>query len=226
MARSSRSRVLTDRDEIRNWAEEHDARPSCVRGTGGGEDIGMIRLDFPGYTGETSLEEISWDDWFGKFDERNLALLVQDETAGGQKSNFNKLVSRETAEVAEEGQRVGQRKRRVRGRARASGSRSRSRSARSSRGGRSASRRASGTSSRRNRRSSGSTSSRRSRSSGSSRSRISSRRTTARKSRSSRTGSRSLSRRSTGRRTQAASRKKSAGRVRSSSRGNNRRKAA
>jgi hypothetical protein len=52
-----------------------------VRGTGGPDDVGMIRLDFPGYSGEGSLEEISWDEWFDKFDESNLALLVQDETA-------------------------------------------------------------------------------------------------------------------------------------------------
>jgi len=94
---ASRSRVLTDHDEIRQWAEERDARPSCVRGTGGGNDTGMIRLDFPGYSGENSLEEIEWDDWFQKFDESNLALLVQDQTARGQKSNFNKLVGRENA---------------------------------------------------------------------------------------------------------------------------------
>lgn len=55
------------------------------------------RLDFPGYTGEESLEEISWDDWFRKFDENGLALMVQDSTAAGEKSNFNKIVSRETA---------------------------------------------------------------------------------------------------------------------------------
>ncbi|HEX5433976.1 MAG TPA: hypothetical protein VFY05_07045 [Candidatus Angelobacter sp.] len=57
----------------------------------------MIRLDFPGYTGEQSLERINWDEWFEKFDDRELALLVQDETARGQKSNFNKLVNRKTA---------------------------------------------------------------------------------------------------------------------------------
>ncbi len=56
----------------------------------------MIRLDFPGYSGQQSLEEISWDDWFEKFDERNLALMVQDTTSRGQRSNFNKLVSRDT----------------------------------------------------------------------------------------------------------------------------------
>jgi hypothetical protein len=94
---SASSRPLTDHDEIRQWAEGRGARPACVRGTGGGEDVGMIRLDFPGYSGEQSLEPIEWDEWFQKFDESGLALLVQETTARGQKSNFNKLVSRETA---------------------------------------------------------------------------------------------------------------------------------
>ncbi len=94
---SSSSRMMTDHDAIRNWAEERRAQPACVRGTGGREDAGMIRLNFPGYSGEDRLEPISWDDWFGKFDENQLALVVQDETAGGERSHFNKLVSREAA---------------------------------------------------------------------------------------------------------------------------------
>ncbi len=97
------SRVTTDHEEIRRWAEDRKAKPSCVRGTGGKGDIGMLRLDFPGYSGADSLEEITWDEWFEKFDERGLALLFQEETASGQKSNFNKIVSRETAEEVQEG---------------------------------------------------------------------------------------------------------------------------
>ncbi len=98
MAKTSASaRELTDHEEIRRWAEKRGAKPAFVRGTGDGEDVGMIRLDFPGYAGGDSLEQISWDDWFQKFDESNLALLVQDETARGQQSNFNKLVSRRTS---------------------------------------------------------------------------------------------------------------------------------
>jgi ferritin-like metal-binding protein YciE len=89
---------ITDHDQIRQWAEERGGTPSCVRGTGNRGDIGMLRLDFPGYSGGKSLQPIAWDDWFEKFDERGLALLVQDKTARGQKSNFNKLVSRETAQ--------------------------------------------------------------------------------------------------------------------------------
>ena len=90
---------LTDREEIRRWAEERQGKPTRVKGTGGEGDVGMIRLDFPGYSGEESLEEISWDQWFEKFEDHGLALLVQDEAAGGEKSNFNKLVSRDTVEV-------------------------------------------------------------------------------------------------------------------------------
>lgn len=96
------SKVTFDHQEIQRWAEERNAQPACVTGTGGKGDIGMIRLDFPGYSGERSLEHIEWDEWFKKFDEHNLALLYQETTANGEKSNFNKLVSRETAEGAEE----------------------------------------------------------------------------------------------------------------------------
>ncbi len=101
MASKSESNISTDHEEIRRWAEERNAEPSCVRGTGGKGDIGMLRLDFPGFSGEDSLEHIEWDEWFGKFDERGLALLYQETTAAGERSNFNKLVSRETAAESE-----------------------------------------------------------------------------------------------------------------------------
>jgi ferritin-like metal-binding protein YciE len=92
--------VLTDREQIRQWAEERGGTPACVRGTGDKGDIGMLRIDFPGYSGGDSLEPISWDDWFEKFDERRLALIVQEKTAKGEKSNFNKLIARPKARAA------------------------------------------------------------------------------------------------------------------------------
>jgi hypothetical protein len=94
----SRAKPTIDHDEIRQWAEARNAKPAHVKGTGRGKnDIGMIRLDFPGYSGEQSLEHISWDDWFKAFDDNNLALLIQ-ETIDEHQSNFNKLVSRDTVE--------------------------------------------------------------------------------------------------------------------------------
>lgn len=91
MAQASRT---TDHDTIREWAEARGAKPSAVEGTGGKDDPGIIRLDFPGYSGEGKLEEISWEEWFEKFDENGLELLYQEETAEGEPSNFNKLVKR------------------------------------------------------------------------------------------------------------------------------------
>src|SRR5437879_2261558 len=102
MPSKAANRVLTDHEEIRKWVEERGGSPARVKGTGGDGDVGMLRIDFPGYSGEGSFEHISWDEFFQKFDENGLALLVQDETASGERSNFNKLVSRETARQAEQ----------------------------------------------------------------------------------------------------------------------------
>jgi hypothetical protein len=97
------SKTTRDHEEIRRWAEERGGKPAHVKRTGSGEDIGILRIDFPGYSGAGSLEPITWEQWFEKFDERNLSLLYQEETAGGQRSNFNKIVSAETAEQAGNG---------------------------------------------------------------------------------------------------------------------------
>jgi len=59
-------------------------------------DTGMIRIDFRGFSGGKSLEEISWDQWFDAFEKNNLALLI---STNADKPRFNKLVSRENARV-------------------------------------------------------------------------------------------------------------------------------
>lgn len=89
--------MTTDHEEIRQWADERGAQPACVKGTGKKGDTGLLRFDFPGYSGAESLQPISWDDFFEKFDENGLALLYQAQTKAGKPSNFNKLVSRETS---------------------------------------------------------------------------------------------------------------------------------
>jgi hypothetical protein len=89
------STTTTDHDTIRRWAEEHGGSPASVRGTEAGSEAGVLRIDFPGGAGEESLEHISWDDWFEKFDEKQLAFLYQEEKASGEDSTFFKLVRRD-----------------------------------------------------------------------------------------------------------------------------------
>ena len=91
------SKINWDHDEIRRWVEQRGGEPACVKGTGGGGDEGVLRIDFPGYSGEESLRHIEWEEWFDKFDGAYLALVYQNKTKGGQRSNFNKLVSRSEA---------------------------------------------------------------------------------------------------------------------------------
>jgi len=97
---STRSRHLslatTDHEVIQKWAEERGAHPAAVKRTSKNGDPGIIRLDFPGYSGEKALKAISWNEFFDKFDENDLALVYQEETARGERSNFNKIVKRQT----------------------------------------------------------------------------------------------------------------------------------
>lgn len=93
------SHTTTDHEEIRRWAEARGARPAHVRGTGDGDDPGILRLYYPdseqAHSGkDEALQELSWDEFFAKFDENKLAFLYQDHTADGKQSRFSKFVSR------------------------------------------------------------------------------------------------------------------------------------
>ncbi|ALI98524.1 hypothetical protein [Rufibacter tibetensis] len=87
---SDSSKTTTDHDTIRKWAEARDGKPATVKGTGKGEEAGLLRINFPGYA-EDNLEDISWDEFFEKFEEKKLAFLYQDE----KDSRFSKLISRD-----------------------------------------------------------------------------------------------------------------------------------
>src|SRR3954465_3163596 len=93
---ASQSRVTTDHEQIRQWAEERGGHPATVKRTEQGGEPGILRIDFPGFSGEDTLEEISWEDFFQKFEESGLAFLFQDKG----ESRFNKLVSRANAQAA------------------------------------------------------------------------------------------------------------------------------
>jgi hypothetical protein len=92
-AGDSTTHMTTDHDTIRKWVEERGGKPATVRTSG--DEVGILRIDFPGYSGSDSLEEISWDEFFEKFEDSGLAFLYQEQTSGGEQSRFNKLVSAE-----------------------------------------------------------------------------------------------------------------------------------
>jgi hypothetical protein len=102
----AKAKTMTDHNEIRKWVEARGGRSAAVRSMHTKEDPGILRIEFPGAPNarDESLVEISWDEFFEKFDEAGLALLYEDERPGGERSNFNKIVGRETAEAREHGE--------------------------------------------------------------------------------------------------------------------------
>ncbi len=93
---SAEAQVTTDHEEIQNWVEERGGSPARVKNTAKGGSGGLLRIDYPGFSGEDTLEKISWEEFFEAFDENNLAFLYQDETSDGKQSRFSKLVDRDS----------------------------------------------------------------------------------------------------------------------------------
>jgi hypothetical protein len=88
--RAGRSLVTTDHEVIRRWAQKRRAVPATVSGTEHGGHLGVLRFDFPGYSGDR-LTEVSWDDWFEAFDKRRLNFIYQETQTSGKRSNFFQL---------------------------------------------------------------------------------------------------------------------------------------
>jgi hypothetical protein len=90
MATKSKTKTTKDHEAIRRWVEEHDGTPATVGGDG--DEVAVLRIDFPGGAGSDRLRKISWDEWFDKFDEEDLAFLYQEQKADGEDSTFFKLI--------------------------------------------------------------------------------------------------------------------------------------
>jgi hypothetical protein len=99
MERGDMAKTTTDHETIRRWAENKGGTPAAVRRTHQGDDVGIIRIMFPNapQSEHDELVEISWDEFFEEFGKRDLALLYD------EKSMFNKIVGRDTAERRERG---------------------------------------------------------------------------------------------------------------------------
>jgi hemerythrin superfamily protein len=85
------AKTTTNHNTIKKWVEERGGTPARVKGTGADEDDpGILRIDFPGYSGEGKLEAIEWEEFFDAFEDNELAFLYQDE----EDSRFNKFIAR------------------------------------------------------------------------------------------------------------------------------------
>ena len=86
------SKTTIEHDEIRRWVSERGGYPARVKGTA--DQGGLLRIDYPGYSGEETLQPITWTEFFKAFEKNQLAFLYEEETKSGDESRFSKLISR------------------------------------------------------------------------------------------------------------------------------------
>ena len=117
--------ATTDHEEIRSWAEAKGGKPAAVDRTHHDGDVGIIRIMFPdnAQSEHKSLVEITWEEFFREFEERELALLYEED------SLFSKIVGRDTVERREHGEHASRHHSRGGGSARESSGRSESHAA-------------------------------------------------------------------------------------------------
>ncbi|WP_207425530.1 hypothetical protein [Pedobacter sp. SYSU D00535] len=93
---SSSSETTHDHKKIQEWAEARGGVPASVKNTGRGDDEGVLRIHFPDHSdNDDRFEQIEWEDFFEKFEEKKLDFLYQDKKADGEVSTFHKFVARQ-----------------------------------------------------------------------------------------------------------------------------------
>ena len=92
------SKILTDREDIREWAIARGGNPMLMETPDGTGSRTLLQLTFgqhainaDGNEGPDRIggyELVSWDDWFAALDANKLALRVSDDPSGGNEAEF------------------------------------------------------------------------------------------------------------------------------------------
>src|SRR5919202_481569 len=69
------AKATIDHDEIRRWVEERGGYPAHVKRSGDEDDPGILRIDYPGFSGQGTLERISCDEFFDASLDHILAII-------------------------------------------------------------------------------------------------------------------------------------------------------
>jgi hypothetical protein len=100
------AKILTQRDDIRQWTEARAGYPMLMETPDGTGSRTLLQLTFgqhalnsennEGPDRLTGFQLVSWDEWFAALDEAKLALRVSDDPSGGNENEFE-FVARDIA---------------------------------------------------------------------------------------------------------------------------------
>jgi hypothetical protein len=101
------SQILTDRTEIRQWAEARSGYPMLMDVPDGTGMRTVLQLTFGQHALNADNNEgpdriggfhlVSWEEWFVALEEGGLAVRISDDPAGGNEAEFE-FVSRDGAD--------------------------------------------------------------------------------------------------------------------------------
>ena len=100
------AKILTERDDIRQWTEARGGYPMLMDTPDGTGTRTLLQLTFgqhalnsennEGPDRLTGFHLVSWEEWFAALDEGKLALRVSDDPSGGNENEFE-FVARDVA---------------------------------------------------------------------------------------------------------------------------------
>ena len=93
------TKITTDHGEMRKWVKERKGHPIHLKGMLDADEI-PISIKLPHSTMEGS--EITWDEFFKQFDDRNLAFEYEERNEEGELSLFFKLIKQQLLQVQPE----------------------------------------------------------------------------------------------------------------------------
>ncbi|ODT72814.1 MAG: hypothetical protein ABS75_02500 [Pelagibacterium sp. SCN 63-23] len=93
------SRILTDRQAIRQWVEARGGNPVLMDVPDGSKSRTILQLAFgqePLNAGNDADQDrvggfqlVSWEEWLTALETGNLALMVSDDPSGGNEAEYN-----------------------------------------------------------------------------------------------------------------------------------------
>jgi hypothetical protein len=91
MSIAEENRITIDHETIKRWAKERGGYPATVSGSHSGTEVGVLRI---GFGDEEELEQIGWDEFFEKFEDKALAMRYRDEPAASGSERFHEFFKR------------------------------------------------------------------------------------------------------------------------------------
>jgi hypothetical protein len=96
-------RYTTDHETIRRWVAERGGLPAMVRRVGQ-PDEGELVINFANDGSDEPIIDISWADFFQRFDDSKLAFVYSDTASGAEGSRFWQMVARDEIDQRAHGQ--------------------------------------------------------------------------------------------------------------------------